>query len=34
LSRELRLTLDKCADQPTPADSPVEEIINRSSLCR
>ena len=34
LSRELRLTLDKCADQPARTDSPVEEIIRRQELCR
>jgi hypothetical protein len=29
LSRELRLTLDKCADQPVSENDPVEEIIRR-----
>jgi hypothetical protein len=29
LSRELRLTLDKCADQPASESNPVEEIIKR-----
>lgn len=29
LSRELRLTLEKCADQPAPESDPVEEIISR-----
>jgi hypothetical protein len=29
LSRELRLTLEKCADQPAPENNPVEEIIKR-----
>jgi hypothetical protein len=32
LSRELRLTLEKCNDQPTPTSDPVEAIIERQDL--